>query len=87
MKKTIFQAFLLSGIVHNIYIMSTVGWGHIQYYIPDVVNQYQSVSYLQSEVAVGIVVSPLWYVSILCSLLGGTLLFLLLLWVIKKQIK
>ncbi len=61
MKKTIKQALIFSLIIHVLLLVGTIGYGYIKtiYYVPDVVNAYEEVYYLQNEVAFGVISRPL----------------------------
>ena len=61
MKRIVRQSLLFSLIVHLLYLAGTIGLGYIKtiYYVPDVVNAYQEVQYLQNEIAFGVISRPL----------------------------
>lgn len=75
--KIVLQACISSVIIHLVYISCTLGFGYIKtkYYKPTIQSEWESLDFLQNEVAVGIHISPFIYalslvgVSIICGLI------------------
>ena len=73
MKRTIKQSLIFSVVVHVLFFVGAVAFGYIRtlFYVPDVVNAYQEVTYLQKEVAFGqvspITSWPFWIISLLLT--------------------
>lgn len=84
MKRTWLQAVLFAVLFTVVYYAVQVGAGiyMTMSYVPDVINQYQSVSHLQSSVSFGYTAGP-WY-----ELLQFMLLFLIgiALYVVSKLV-
>ncbi|UII57666.1 hypothetical protein LS684_09690 [Cytobacillus spongiae] len=77
--KTIIQAFVLSFVIHVLYIGGTFVVGYIQTlnYHPDIAHKWESIDTLQNEVALRMVGSPLYYVLtfIGCALFCGLIIY------------
>ncbi|WP_240675928.1 hypothetical protein [Ammoniphilus sp. CFH 90114] len=80
MKKTIKQSFIFSSIIHVLFLLGTIGLGYIKtlYYVPDIVNSYQSVDYLQNEVAFGSSTTPTSILFWIISFLFMSVVFIIL---------
>ena len=78
--KLVIQALIGSVVIHLIYFICTVGFGYFKtkYYEPDIADTWNNVDILQSEVAFGQAISPLFYVLSLVGIAGicGIILFL-----------
>jgi quinol-cytochrome oxidoreductase complex cytochrome b subunit len=81
--KIVIQALILSFLVHIVYFlgMFLVGYFQTISYKPDIKNAWQSVDYLQNEVAFGVSISPLSY---LLSFLGVTFVCGIIIFLYKK---
>ena len=82
--KILMQALLISAALHVIYFITTlaVGYAKTALYQPNVMEAWQNVETLQSEVAFGSTVSPFFHVS---TFLGGALLCWILLFSCQKM--
>ncbi|MDL4843236.1 hypothetical protein [Aquibacillus rhizosphaerae] len=81
--KTTIQAFICSVIIHLLYIFGTMTVGYIRtkYYKVDEPSEWESINYLQSEIAFGIAFSPLFYIV---SLVGVTIVCGIIILLYKK---
>ncbi|MBP1931994.1 hypothetical protein J2Z37_001995 [Ammoniphilus resinae] len=87
MKRTIKQSLIFSFVVNVLYLVCTIGYGFIKtiYYVPDVVDGYQDVEYLQNEISFGVISSPLTPIQFgIVSFLIMSVLFILIKIVIVK---
>jgi menaquinol-cytochrome c reductase cytochrome b subunit len=64
MRKSIVQSLLAGVIIAVVYYTVQVAWGMYltKEYVPDLVNAYESVDYLQRQTAIGTISSPVWSV-------------------------
>lgn len=78
--KLIIQSVILSILAHVIYFVGSLIHGIYltNHFVPDIVNEYADVTYLQNEVAFGHVISPLYYIIsfVLISLIGAVVISL-----------
>lgn len=74
--KIIIQSFIISIVIHLIYIVGTLILGYVKTknYKPDIANRWGKVETLQNEVAFGTVGSPVFF---LFTFIGITLISLL----------
>ncbi|RFU60515.1 hypothetical protein [Bacillus sp. V59.32b] len=84
--RTWIQAFLLSALVHSIFFLGPILIGFVQtsFYKPDHLSNFQTVEYIQNEVAFGMIITPLGYLSIIASFLVVSLVFGALLILYKR---
>lgn len=84
--RILIQASLLSALVHGIFFGGPILIGLVQasFYKPDFIKDFESVYYLQKEVAFGMIITPLGYVSLVISFLGVTLMMGLFLTLYKR---
>lgn len=72
--RLLIQAIIFSVLIHLIYLSGNLiyGWYLTYYYIPDVVKEYENVTYLQNEVVFGYVIRPFSYVVsfVLLTIIG-----------------
>lgn len=64
MRKSIVQSLLAGVIIAVVYYMVQVvrGMYLTKEYVPDLINAYESVDYLQQQTAIGTISSPVWSV-------------------------
>jgi menaquinol-cytochrome c reductase cytochrome b subunit len=88
MKRTIKQAFIFSAIIHGLFLLGTIALGYIRtsYYVPDIVNAYQSVDYLQNEVAFGVSTPLSTLPFLIVSLLLVSVVFITFKTILVKRI-
>jgi hypothetical protein len=79
--KLLLQSVIFSIVAHAIYFVGTLihGWYlTFNYYVPDIINEYENVAYLQNEVVFGYVIDiePIYFVIsfFLMALLGAVLI-------------
>ncbi|QOY36777.1 hypothetical protein AWH56_003740 [Anaerobacillus isosaccharinicus] len=78
--KLLLRSVIFSLLVHVIYIAGILihGWYLTINYVPDIINEYENVTYLQNEVAFGYVIDiePIYFVIsfLLVALLGAVLI-------------
>ncbi|GAE33257.1 hypothetical protein [Halalkalibacter akibai] len=64
MIRSFWQALISSTLVFLLYGFGIVAYGYYQTtrYVPDILSEYENVSYLQNEIAFGAVGSPTQYI-------------------------
>ncbi|QEY21664.1 hypothetical protein D0S48_13840 [Psychrobacillus sp. AK 1817] len=81
--KLVMKAFIASVIIYLVYLVCTIGIGYIKtkFYKPDISSEWESVDYLQNEVAFGMVISPFFFVF---SLVGIACICGIIIYLYKK---
>ena len=78
--KLVIQAFIVSIVIHLVYIFGSIGIGYIKtkFYKPDISGEWEKTDYLQNEVSFGMVGSPFFIVFTLLgiALICGVLIYL-----------
>ena len=78
--KIVIQAFIVSVVIHLVYIFCTIGIGYIKtkLYKPEISGEWEKVDYLQNEVAFGMIGSPIFLVFTLVgiALICGVFIYL-----------
>ncbi|UOE94549.1 hypothetical protein [Alkalihalobacillus sp. LMS39] len=79
--KVLVQGAIFSVIVHFVFVVSTLAYGFLvtMFHKPEVINEYNEVSYLQNEVAFGVTYQPIYFVVsfIVITLIGAILIKLI----------
>jgi len=75
MIKLLIQAFIVSIVIHIVYIFGSIGIGYIKTKLhkPDISGEWEKVDYLQNEVSFGMAGSPFfsvftfWGIALICG--------------------
>ncbi|MHA6260049.1 hypothetical protein ACXYMX_09040 [Sporosarcina sp. CAU 1771] len=78
--KLVIQAFIVSIVIHLVYIFGSIGIGYIKtkFYKPQISGEWERVDYLQNEVSFGMVDPPFYLVFTLfgIALIYGVIIYL-----------
>lgn len=78
--KLVIQAFIVSIVIHLVYIFGSIGIGYIKtkFHKPEISGEWGEVDYLQNKVSFGMVGSPFFLVFTLLgiALICGVLIYL-----------
>ncbi|MDE5414396.1 hypothetical protein [Alkalihalobacterium chitinilyticum] len=60
--KLLVQSIIISLVIHAFYFIGQIVYGLMltNSYVPDIVDSYESVAYLQNEVTFGYIISPIF---------------------------
>lgn len=81
--KLLVQSIIISLVIHAFYFIGQIAYGVMitKSYVPDIVDSYESVTYLQNEVSFGYIKSPILLIG---SLIAVTIITALVIQLIKK---
>ncbi|MFV8829961.1 hypothetical protein [Alkalihalobacterium sp. APHAB7] len=81
--KLLVQSIMISLVIHAFYFISQIAYGVMitKSYVPDIVDSYESVTYLQNEVSFGYIISPM---LLICSFIAVACLAALAILLIKR---
>ncbi|MEB1807107.1 MAG: hypothetical protein LPK26_07375 [Bacillaceae bacterium] len=81
--KLLVKSIIVSLVIHAFYFIGQIVYGLMltKSYVPDIVDSYESVTYLQNEVTFGYIISPIFFIG---SFITVTCLAALAIQLIKK---